>query len=267
MSTEFQRDYIYTIPESVFDDRTLEKNHLKIYMFVRAMIEGRNKSCWASNGWFANKLNIDRRSVIRCINHLIARGHLIKKIINDKRYLDISRTPLLYTDEPDCSDGVVTQMSPPRDTDVTPPSDTDVTQTNNSYINNLSVLNKPLKKELKPPEYKETLYMPDTSLETKKISDQTFNLFFSIYPIQKKENRARCAWYSQRCFEKAHEIISNLKNQIDKDSDFKDGYAPNPDTYILEERWKDKPIQRKSKRREHGYQDNSWAEDIEKDAI
>lgn len=94
--------------------------------------------------------------------------------------------------------------------------------------------------------------------DEKKISDNAFEAFWEIYPVKKKKERAKCIWWSQRCFENVHEILTILQSQIEKDAHFKDGYAPNPDSYISEERWKDSILIRpdKNKAPTESYFDN-----------
>ena len=100
----------------------------------------------------------------------------------------------------------------------------------------------------------------------KKKSDESFDLFYQLYPIKKHENRARAAWLSQRCWEKFEEIIKSLNELIEHDSAFIDGYAPTPDKWLMDERWKDKPNKRKKNgSREIDRSDNKWALDLEKD--
>lgn len=68
---------------------------------------------------------------------------------------------------------------------------------------------------------------------------ETFDCFFSLYPIKKSENRAFAIWESQECYLIAESILLKLQEQIEHDSCFLDGFAPNPDNYLLRERWKD----------------------------
>ena len=55
------------------------------------------------------------------------------------------------------------------------------------------------------------------------------------------------AWFSQGCHQHAEEILSKLCLQIDKDVHFKEGYLPNPENYIRDERWKDEIIEKTNK--------------------
>jgi|HubBroStandDraft_2_1064218.scaffolds.fasta_scaffold26968_7 hypothetical protein len=105
--------------------------------------------------------------------------------------------------------------------------------------------------------------------EHEKLSDESFDIFYANYPRQKNENRARCAWLSQSCYKIFNEIMESLYEQIKHDDDFKSGFAPNPDKYILNERWKDKPIMKKNKYERYVADDTdlSWAKNIEKDIL
>lgn len=113
------RNFIYIVPESILFDITLNLLEIKIYMIIRSFMDSTG-TCYPSNNWLANKCEVDRRSIIRSLNTLIEKGYIVKHTINNQRKLFIKQTG--------CPEELVTQMSPPSDTDVTPPSDTDVTQ-------------------------------------------------------------------------------------------------------------------------------------------
>lgn len=78
-------------------------------------------------------------------------------------------------------------------------------------------------------------------------SEKSFQRFWEVYPVKKSEGRAKAAWISQNCYTIENQIIRKLREQLAKDSQYLDGYIPNPDKYILEQKWKDSIHVRKNK--------------------
>lgn len=114
-------------------------------------------------------------------------------------------------------------------------------------------------------EYPETYYpvqKSDTSTSpSQKLTscqDKTFEEFWNLYPVKKNKLRCKAAWESQGCHEMAAAIITKLKEQIASDKQFLEGFACNPDRYVLQEKWNDE-IQVKTKQRHYDHTDRSWA--------
>lgn len=133
--------------------------------------------------------------------------------------------------------------------------------------NNLSLIdeNKSVK-TLKPVVYADTIY-DQKEPHDEEQSNATFDHFWELYPVKKGEKRARCAWYSQKCYLIYNEIIEKLKQQITSDAQFIDGYAVNPDKYIHEERWKDEILVRKPKKFEAVNHFSDWDLNLDKDIL
>jgi hypothetical protein len=123
-------------------------------------------------------------------------------------------------------------------------------------------------KELKPVEYQETLYQTNQHLAELSQSDESFMRFWDVYPVKKAKQRAKIAWFAQRCYINHEFIISKLKEQLEKDRQYLDGFAPNPDKYIYEERWNDE-IQLDTKRNIKNKRNDSpgWDKDLHLDLI
>jgi biotin operon repressor len=149
----YNRDFIYTIPSKILHDESLTFNDVKVYMMVRSFMDTTGDA-YPSNNWIANEFNMDRRTVIRSINHLIEKGYVIKEEINGVRHLRINITPLpqkvIELDEPEDNDDQngnksyphpVSPVSPPRVTAVTPPSVTAVTQLDQTLITSKIIKN------------------------------------------------------------------------------------------------------------------------------
>ena len=106
------RDFIYTIPSRVLFDKNLTDLDRKVYMIIRSFMDTTG-NCYPSNGWLAEKFDVEKRSIPRSLARLLKYGYV--KRINEKgqRYLIINYTP--------CPEEVVTSESPPHDPSVTPP--------------------------------------------------------------------------------------------------------------------------------------------------
>jgi hypothetical protein len=139
-------------------------------------------------------------------------------------------------------------------------------ETNERINKNNARANNEAKKELKPVEYKETYYpVTQQHLDEHDEACESFKEFWNLYPIKKAENRARTAWYAQRCYKIKNDILQKLMEQIAKDRQFLDGFAPNPDKYLHEERWKDEITPPKKRGNALDLNDTSWASEFHKD--
>lgn len=163
------REFIYTITESVLFDKNITDLDRKIYMIIRSFMDTTG-SCFASNDWVAKKLEIEGRSVVRSIGRLEKQGYVIRFTENDQRYLKINYSKFSDTESPP----PMTLQSPPHDPTVTPPHDPTVTQlvsniNNTKYIKNISAKAPiPEKNGLANPdfEYQETLYKKEDKKPT-----------------------------------------------------------------------------------------------------
>lgn len=195
----YQRNFIYTITQQIFDDTTLTANDLKIIMVVRSFTDTTGQA-FMSNNWLADRLKIDRRSVITCLNRLVEKGYLIKETIKGTRYLKISVPSIanhddseeenLSTDNTNKVKEVVITRSPPRDLAITPPSDLAIT-----LLDQTSITSKIIKRDF-----------------SKKVVDKTFR---APSERQKKEEFERCRKIGISAAAKAKEILGiNNYNRV-----------------------------------------------------
>ncbi len=84
--SEFKRDFIYTIPESVLFDPELTLIEFRLYMIIRSFMDTTG-TAYPSNAWFARQLGIYPRSVPRCLKKLEDRKHICRISVDGKRYL------------------------------------------------------------------------------------------------------------------------------------------------------------------------------------
>lgn len=202
---EFQRQFVYTVPERVLFDSDLSINELKIYMIVRSFMDTTGIA-YPSNNWIANKLGISRRKVIDNINRLVDKGYLQRTIKDGQRRLSI---PTSYITEQDDEDLLVTAASPPSDGSVTPPSDGSVTQLTSKIINTKNIIDSSnnftfeykkleldesgdLKRELKKKRFKEEAL-------TDKKCNQVYRERFATLEVTIEElYEACCDYWGQR---------------------------------------------------------------------
>jgi len=86
MSNAHNRDFIYTIPESVLFDEELRPIDLKVYMVIRSFMDTTGEA-FPSNAWFADRLKIAPETASRSVARLEKRKHISRFDHNDKRYL------------------------------------------------------------------------------------------------------------------------------------------------------------------------------------
>ncbi len=66
-----------------------------------------------------------------------------------------------------------------------------------------------------------------------------FNNFWDLYPSKKAKKKCLEIWKRRKLDAIADEIINKLKNQIENEEQWKNGFIPNPTTYLNQDRWND----------------------------
>lgn len=120
-------------------------------------------------------------------------------------------------------------------------------------------------KQLKPIEYQDTLY-PHQIGVTEFQSSAYFEEFWSLYPKKTNKRRAHALWVNGNLDHIKDLIIYKLIQQIAKDSQWKDGYSPNPCNYLSDERWHDEIVKKpkKSSSKALDHDSTEWAKDLSK---
>jgi hypothetical protein len=67
----------------------------------------------------------------------------------------------------------------------------------------------------------------------------SFNQFWSIYPIKQAKNKCASRWRTKKLDRMADVIITDVEKKKRLDGRWRRGYAPNPLTYINQDRWND----------------------------
>lgn len=228
------RDFIYTLPEKIFNDTTLSINDLKIYMIVRSFMDTTGEA-YPSNNWIAKRLQIHRTTVIACLNKLCKKKYLVRHETNGRRYLDIFRSPL--------PEEVVVPTLPPSSAHTTPPSSAHTTQLDQSNIISKKINiygdspNTPSKNNL-------------TKFKLEKVTDSNYKkhrlyalflTFYEIYPNKQMRIDAFKAFVKLNPTEEMAQIlIKDVSERKEKHVKWKiKKFIPNPSTYLKKEVWLD----------------------------
>ena len=175
-----------------------------------------------------------------------------------------------------------TEYSPHVKIDVTPTSDLSlphvksvVPKIKEIIINNndKEKINKKESFDAQPDDYQET-YFPSPENITQHLSeqtesDETFEVFWQLYPVKKGKQRAKVAWFAQRCYKDVHMILTKLDEQVRRDRQFLEGYPPHPTTYIHGKRWEDEisPVVVHAPSNQKPKNNPNWADDLHLDLI
>lgn len=80
----------------------------------------------------------------------------------------------------------------------------------------------------------------DTDTRSKDIGQKNnFDLFWSAYPRKVKKKDSLVIWKRKKLDSKFQDLITDVKNRIQKDDAWKNGFIPHPTTYLRGERWND----------------------------
>jgi len=105
----------------------------------------------------------------------------------------------------------------------------------NSTLLKIHILEKPPTTNNRSKQIKETYNPYMSPLET----SPEFQEFWNLYPIKKSEGVCWRFWKKNKLSKIVDQIIPKLKQQIELDRMFLDGYIRNPSKYLREEGWKD----------------------------
>lgn len=92
-----------------------------------------------------------------------------------------------------------------------------------------------------PSSHPTTLQSSHPSMSTSRFAD-----FWSTYPRKVGKKPAREKWKAKKLDNMADQIINDVRERAARDRKWLDGYAPNPATYLAQERWTDEIEERES---------------------
>lgn len=84
--------------------------------------------------------------------------------------------------------------------------------------------------------------------------------WWMMYPVKQNYRKWLASWFAEGCHTKHQELVIILGEQLEKDQRMKDGYVPNPSSYILDARYEDK-IYDPKKLKVVSHNDTSWADE------
>lgn len=172
------------------------------------------KSCFYSNKALGEILGIDKRNIQMALSVLKNKGFITTLEFKGRRNIYIPSDPIISEEEEE--DHPMTKSSPPHDEIITPP----VTKSS-------PIIDKVINKDTKT--------IKCDSIARKSI----FESFWSIYPSKKAKKKCQEIWNRKKLNSIADDIVEKLLKQIDGDEHFKQGFVPNPSTYLNQERWND----------------------------
>lgn len=107
-----QQGYYAIITADVRYDKRLTPNAKLLYAEITALTSS-NGTCWASNKYFSDLYEVDKRTIQRWLNTLAKCGYISIKQHEEKRVITLQNTPRQNCHPP------MTKMSHPRDKNVT----------------------------------------------------------------------------------------------------------------------------------------------------
>jgi len=66
-----------------------------------------------------------------------------------------------------------------------------------------------------------------------------FNEFWELYPVKKGKKVVQQKWRLRKLDNMADKILEDVAKRLSSDASWKDGFIPNPATYINQDRWED----------------------------
>ena len=100
--------------------------------------------------------------------------------------------------------------------------------------------NKDLKNDVTPkPLQSVTETHTDTDTDKQPIGQKGFDQWWDLYPKKVKKKTALAIWKRKRLEGMASVLIADIPNRLKNDRRWKEGYIPDPTTYLNQERWDD----------------------------
>lgn len=90
-----------------------------------------------------------------------------------------------------------------------------------------------------PPNHKPLTINQEPNKTHTSSADEGFDEFWTIYPKKVEKKKAREIWKRRKLWKFNGKILDDIKTRIDIDQKWKDGYIPNPTTYLNGDRWED----------------------------
>lgn len=82
-------------------------------------------------------------------------------------------------------------------------------------------------------------FAPHTQTQTHQKLGRAFDLFWQAYPKKRKKKTAQEIWVRKKLDSKAEVLLADINRRLIDDKRWRDGYIPDPTTYLNQERWSD----------------------------
>ncbi|HMF72311.1 MAG TPA: hypothetical protein VK616_12615 [Flavitalea sp.] len=76
------------------------------------------------------------------------------------------------------------------------------------------------------------------------VCEDIFSLFWEVWPNKQNKKRAMDIWKKRKLDKLAVEIITHVEKMLVEDDRWKDGFVPNPVSYLNGDRWNDEPYRK-----------------------
>lgn len=264
--------YRALIPFHILFDKTLTANQLKIYGLIEQMESNPRAKPYFSFKWLAHLLGINERNAKRNCQVLVNKNYIEHVQIKNNRWVwRTVKEPIEVEQEPSRSntDQKNAQGVSREDTPGVSREDTQNTQKyKNPEDNNIYTASDDAQKRNES-DYQEVYYEKNKTARTPEervVTQQTFDLFWSLYPRKKDKKKAFDIWERRELYKDFEMIMRKLSAQIEKDAQYDGGqFTPYPTTYLRNDRWMD-DITTKVQRKGELVDDYSWG-DLSKDVF
>lgn len=246
-NNNFQSTF-FIVPSYILDLPGLTMGYLKVYETI-FQFWNKNLPCYLSNQTISDRTGMEIRQIQYALDFFESSGEMTRVQRGMKRFL-VRREQSV---EIDCSEN--TQGCTPVHGGVHSSAREGCTPVHH----NIKKLNKESKDninkepsseneqkfEIKPNPYVDSTY--DTAYKTSERTDhfhepnpnEPFERFCKAYPTMKDKPMCKQLWLQANLDDKIEDILFKLKEQIEKDSQWLDGFWPNSLKYIKSEGWND----------------------------
>ncbi len=215
------------IPLFLYQDNSLERSSLILASFIYSLHTA-GKSIKVSNQYLSQLLNIHPRKVQENLESLEYKKYIVREGSTSNRIIRWIFVPesqiIIVEDLPTHADNGVA---------LTPTTALDSRRQRHPYIKDNN------KEDTKR-----------SCANSSNCTNFSFEDFWKIYPSKKAVKKCREIWRRRNLDGMAEEIIIKLRNQIENDDHFLQGFIPNPSTYLNGDRWDDEITESKASIRE-----------------
>lgn len=208
----------FTIPAYILDLPGMTLGYLKVY-WTFFQFWNKRLPCYLSNPAIMERTNLKKSQVSDALTYFENNGELVREQRGSKRYLLKPEKPIEWSDNTQPPGGAVPCA------EITQPPATAGGGTRYSGM--------------QPPATAVSEYKEENIKKLTTPSVSKFELFWNIYPKKVGKKPCEQKWISKKLDNHIEIILEKVKEQVASDDKWLRGYAPDPLTYINQERWND----------------------------